>query len=336
MDIINTGCHHIFIGKGTTEKFSGSANAKNNFEQYAKEAVNQTKDNVSTQEYTFNADSEVKNHFYNYLKASLRWDDFSETLAKSLLVAQQASQAQIAKMKKNVTPGSLLVIHCRQPQNIDILVLVKIEQEEVANAEDFEKLFGLPVDKKALNTAFITFENGKEPQLLVSKARAYWTSFLDVSPVRLDSVNTSNAFDAIDTQLKNVKRNHKADHLQLRNHLLTVLRNHQGKTIAYTDLIEEVFVNHNPIDSAFKPEELAAKLVDLPKKYKKPFDALFNVDMANVKAKRVKQTVMLTDKIELNITDAVDNLDQIIKPYDENGEKGIVIFSTDGYEHFKK
>ncbi|HIH0817162.1 TPA: hypothetical protein ACYHSI_001661 [Vibrio cholerae] len=240
-------------------------------------------------------------------------------------------------MKVKLTPGSLLVIHCKPSQNdIDILVLVKIEQEEVANAEDFEKLFGLPVDKKALNTAFITFEKNKEPQLLVSKARAYWTNFLDVSPIRLNSVNTANAFDAIDGQLKTVKRKYKADHLQLRNHLLTYLRNRSGQTISYSELIEVVFENHQPLDSNFKPKELAKKLIGLPKSYKKPFDSQFNVDMADVNAKRVKQTVMLTDKIELNINDAVDNLEQLIQPYEKNGEKGIVILSEYGYEHFKK
>ena len=337
MNILNTSCHHIFIGKGTIQKFNGTANATKNFQSFAKEAVKQTQGNVSTQEYTFNINSDVKSEFENYLIKSSSWDVFSAAMAGYLLAAQQTSQAQVANMKVKLTPGSLLVIHCKQPKNnINILVLVKIEQEEVANAEDFEKLFGLPVDKKALNTAFITFEKGKEPQLLVSKVRAYWAKFLDVLPVRLDNVNTANAFDAIDAQLKSVKRKYKADHLHLRNHLLTFLRNRSGQTISYNELIEVVFENHKPLDSNFKPEELTKKLINLPKTYKKPFDAQFNVDMVDVNAKRVKQTVMLTDKIELNIKDAVDNLDQLIQPFDKNGEKGIVIFSEEGYEYFKK
>ncbi|PMN54325.1 hypothetical protein BCT31_01880 [Vibrio lentus] len=335
MNILKTSCHHVFISKGTTQKFNGTLNATKNFQQFAKESVKQTQSNISTQEYTFNTNSDVKTEFENYLKNPSNWDVFSEMMAGYLLAEQQTSQAQVANMKVKLTPGSLLVIHCKPLQNdIDILVLVKIEQEEVANAEDFEKLFGLPVDKKALNTAFITFEKGKEPQLLVSKVRAYWTNFLDVSPVRLNSVNTSNAFDAIDTHLKTVKRKHKADHLQLRNHLLTFLRNRSGQTISYNELIEVVFENHKPLDSNFKPKELAKKLINLPKTHKKPFDVQFSVDMVDVNAKRVKQTIMLTDKIELNIKDAVDNLDQIIEPYEKNGEKGIVIFSKDGYDHF--
>ncbi|MBF9001998.1 hypothetical protein [Vibrio nitrifigilis] len=337
MNIFNTSCYHIFIGNGTTQKFKGTAAATKNFEQFAKEAVKQTQGNISTQEYTFNANSNVKTEFENYLINPSNWDVFSKTMAGYLLSEQQTSQAQVANMKVKLTPGSLLVIHCKPPHNnTDILVLVKIEQEEVASAEDFEKLFGLPVDKKALNTAFITFEKDQEPQLLVSKARAYWTKFLDVSPVRLDSVNTANAFDALDNQLKAVKRNHKADYLHLRNHLLTFLRNRSGQTISYNELIEVVFENHKPLDSNFKPEELAKKLINLPKTYKRPFDAQFNVDMINVNAKRVKQSVMLTDKIELNIKDAVDNLDQLIQPFEKNGEKGIVILSEDGYEYFKK
>ncbi|WP_375751559.1 hypothetical protein [Vibrio sp. HN007] len=338
MKYINTSCHHLFIEQGTYEQFKGGAEAIKNFQEFARSSVKLTQENENTQEYLFNDDSSVKSEFEAYMDDPNHWDVFSERLAASLLEEQQDSQKKLDSFKRKVkvTPGSLLLIHCKPSDNdVEVLVLIKMEQEEVANVEDFEHLFGLPTEKKALNTALVTFEKGKEPALWVSRANAYWIKFLDVSPIRSSSVNTSNAFDAIDGQLNKLKKDFKADHLLIRNHLLTYLRNHDGETISYQDIIETVVLEHKPVDSNFKPKEVADKLLALPGKAKKSFDKQFEVDMSSVKAKR-KSVISLTDKIELNLKDGIANLNEIIEPYDSSGRKGIIIYSEQGYEHFKK
>ncbi|WP_070969086.1 hypothetical protein [Vibrio sonorensis] len=339
MKYLNTSCHHLFIDKGTHEKFKGGAEAINNFQEFARSSVKLTQENENTQEYLFNHGSSVKSEFEAYMDDPNHWDVFSERLAASLLGEQQESQKNLDRFKRKVkvTPGSLLLIHCKPSDNdVETLVLIKMEQEEVANVEDFEHLFGLPTEKKALNTALVTFEKGKEPALWVSRANAYWIKFLDVSPIRSSSVNTSNAFDAIDGQLNKFKKDFKADHLLVRNHLLTYLRNHDGDTISYQDIIETVVLAHKPVDSKFKPNEWAKRLLELPKKTKKTFDKQFEVDMSSVKAKR-KSVISLTDKIDLNLKDGIENINEVIEPFDDrSGRKGIIIYSEQGYEHFMK
>lgn len=338
MQYMNTNCFHIDIQKGTYSEFVGNASSKQNFQDFAKEAVRHTQSNNNAQEFIFNTDSQVKSEFLKYKDNSSHWKVMCEKFSADLLVEQQISQKSIDHLKKKVTPGSLLIIHCKPTVDVDLLVLVKMEQEEFANVVDFEHQYGLPTEKKALNTALIRFEKGSTTSLLVSRTNAFWIKFLDIYPVRSDNVNTANAFNAIDTALRKVKRDgYKADYVALRNHLITYLRNNQGKTVVYTELVDTVFGAHKSLDENFLATQFANSLRDLPKKKtgKQAFDPHFQIDMEDVKAKKRTISISLTDKIELNLKDGIENLDETIRPYEDNGRKGIVVFSDEGFEHFK-
>ncbi|PTQ05768.1 MULTISPECIES: nucleoid-associated protein [Vibrio] len=338
MKYMNTSCYHLFIETGEYKKFVGNANSSANFQDFAKLAVAHTQNNENTQEFIFNEGSSVEIEFLKYLEHTPHWQVLCEESSASLLDAQQVSQKRIEHLDKKVTPGSLLLIHCKPPEaNVDILVLVKMEQEEFASVVDFEHQYGLPTEKKALNTALIRFESGKPASLLVSRANAFWIKFLDVYPVRSDNVNTANAFNAIDGALKKVKRDgFKADHTALRNHLITYLRNNHGQTVVYNELVETVFGQHKALDKQFVAKDFADELLKLPakKKGKHAFDPHFQINMTDVKAKK-KTVINLTDKIDLSLKDGIDNLDETILPYEEHGRKGVIIFSDEGFEHFK-
>lgn len=339
MQYMNTNCYHIDIQKDTYSEFIGNASSKQNFQDFAKEAVKHTQNANNAQEFIFNNSSLVQSEFFTYQEHHPHWAVMCEKFSAELLDKQQVSQRSIDHLKKKVIPGSLLIIHCKPEANVDLLVLVKMEQEEFANVIDFEHQYGLPTEKKALNTALIRFEKGNPTSLLVSRTNAFWVKFLDIYPVRSDNVNTANAFNAIDTALKKVKRDgFKADHLALRNHLITYLRNNEGKTVIYTELVDTVFGAHKPLDKNFLATNFTHSLRDLPKKKtgKQAFDPHFQIDMKDVKAKKRTIFIGLTDKIELSLKDGIENLDETILPYEENGRKGIIVFSDEGFEHFKK
>lgn len=340
MNYMNTSCYHIFIDKGNYKKFEGNPNSIANFQEFAKLAVDHTQKNENTQEYIFNESSIIKNEFLEYKNSPEHWETLCKEFSSTLLGAQQTSQKRIEHLDKKVTPGSLLLIHCK-PSNIntDILVLVKMEQEEFASVIDFEHQYGLSTGKKALNTALITFEPNNTSNMLVSRANAFWIKFLDISPVRSNNINTANAFNAIDGALKKVKLDgFKADHLALRNHLITYLRNSEGLLISYTELIDTIFTAHQPIDENFKSTDLVNELKELPKKKKDKlaFDTHFQIDLVDVKAKKRKNTIDLTDKIELNLKDGIENLEDIITSHEFDGRKCIIIYTDEGFEYFKK
>lgn len=338
MQYMNTSCYHLFIDKGEYKKFVGNVNSTANFQEFAKLAVAHTQGNENTQEFIFNDGSVVEEEFLKYVDSPTHWLVLCEEFSARLLESQQVSQKRMENLKTTITPGSLLLIHCKPPEaNADILVLVKMEQEEFASVVDFEHQYGLPTEKKALNTALIRFESGKPTSMLVSRANAFWIKFLDVYPVRSDILNTSNAFNAIDKSLRKVKQDgFKADHTALRNHLITYLRNNNGKTVVYDELVDTVFDQHKPLNKEFSAKNFADNLKALraKKKGKLAFDPHFQIDMSDVKARK-NTKIDLTDKIELNLKDGIDNLEETILPYEEHGRKGVIIFSDEGFEHFK-
>lgn len=330
-------CYHIFIENNVVKKFSGNKASQANFESFSKDAVKATQENSNSQIFTFKNDSLVKTGFLEHLNGSLLWDDLCRRFAETFLSEQIVSQNKISKMKKKITPGSLLVIHYQDNNTNDVLILIKIEQEEVANAASFERIFAILLEKQALNTAFAIFEKSKETSLLISRTNAFWVQFLGVTPLRENRVNTFNVFKSIDAALKTTRRRgFKSDYLSLRNHFITYLRNNDGMSIAYNDLVTTVFDAHKSIDQKFDSVEFAKKIRKIPsvRKGDKAFDLQFEVDMVDVKAKLVNTKIELTDKIELNLKDGVENLEQIIHPYDEGGVKGIIICSEEGYKYF--
>ncbi|MCD9509519.1 hypothetical protein [Photobacterium phosphoreum] len=342
MQYINQSCYHLFIDKGSFIKFEGNADSEKNFQEFAKIAVTHTEKNENKQEYLFNEKSLVHSIFTNYINQVSTWDLLCRDLSKKLLATQKESQRSIDHWDRKVIPGSLLIIHCKQnnSQN-DILVLVKMEQEEFAKVNDFEHEYGLPTEKKALNTAFIIFEKNKSPSMLVSRANAFWINFLDVSPVRSDTVNTANIFKSIDSLLNRKVKNEgfKSDYVSLRNHLLTYLRNNEGQPVQYTDLVATVFNAHKPLDVNFKSNEFVTELEKLPNKKKTSklsFDTNFQVDLTDVKANKINTKISLTDKIELNIKDGIENLTDTIKPHESDGRKGIIIYTDEGFDWFKR
>lgn len=338
MDLINCSCYHLFIDTGKQNKFVENKSSKQNFITFSKTALEKVTESISSQEFVFKPISLVKEEFLKYKDDANYWEAFCEILSSELISTQQQSQKTVSHLGKKVTPGSLLIIHCRPTGNdVDILFLIKMEQEEFAHVQDFSSLHGLPFEKKALNTAFITFKNNGD-ELQISRTSAFWINFLSAVPLRESRLNTTNAFKAIDNVLTRKVKNEgfKSDHIALRNHLLTYLRNHANEVVSYNEMIEVIFTKHKPHQSAFKPNEIATHLKSLALKEKSTFDSQFCIDMSDVKAKRRKIPIILNEGIELNLSDGVANLEETIKPFEEDGRKGIVIFSDEGYLHFQR
>ncbi|AYO15035.1 hypothetical protein D0812_11660 [Vibrio owensii] len=339
MHFINCSCYHLSIENGTYAKFVEKQNSRENFRDFAATALEKVVENGSTQQYVFQNDSDVKKEFLTYLSNADYWTVFCELMTGYLISSQQISQKSVERMGRKVTPGSLLLIHYKPTDNdVDVLVLIKMEQEEFASVEDFEHQFGLPAEKRALNTAVITFSENDKQELYVSRTLAFWVNFLGVTPLREDRLNTFNAFKAIDKTLTTKVKNkgYKADHLMLRNHLLTYLRNKSNDVVSYQELIEEIFAKHVPLNRDFDAKSLVSDLQKHPSKSKDGFDGQFRVNMEDINAKRRKLPIALSDGIELNLTDGVLGLEETIIPHEEDGRKGIIIFSEVGYDHFKK
>ena len=77
--------------------------------------------------------------------------------------------------------------------------------------------------------------------------------------------------------------------------------------------------------------KLKEKIERLSEKYK--FDNIFQ-KTPRVVTDKFKDTIPLTDEIELKLKQDILNIERIIKPYkDRQGNKYIMVLSTDGYRY---
>ena len=71
----------------------------------------------------------------------------------------------------------------------------------------------------------------------------------------------------------------------------------------------------------------------VPEKYN--CDSQFHIDKNSIKARITTTKISLTDKINLELLDSVDNLNNVISSAENsNGEKGIFIKTEKGYKDF--
>lgn len=334
-------CYHIIVEDNKVDKFEGSVQSTSNFHEYAQKILKSLSDEDKLQEYQFDDNSTVKQTYLNYLddQNTNNWNQFHAELANNLLLLQSEAQKKVAHLERIVTPGSLLAIHEKQENGEDLLVLIKIEHNKVADSKNFEEMFGLPLQKPALKAAVIHYDKDKIFSVFISNIpfSRYWVNLLQASPVRENKVNTLNAIEAVEHTLKvSLKTKHKADYLSLRNSMLTYFRSNEGDTIDYNDFVGTVFDSYTPYDDSLKIPVLTQKLLTLPNNKNATFERQFMIDMANCKKRLFKTSIALSDDIDLTLKKEITDLEDNIEAYEKDGRQGIIIYSEDGYQYFKK
>ena len=333
-------CYHIVVDEAKIQKFIGNEESTVNFHSYSQFIFKGLTESGKLQDHQFDNDSKIKQEYLNYLKDQTKatWNTFHELLANSLLSHQTESQRKANNLKKKITTGSLLAIHNKN-EDSDTLVLINIEHNKVADTKFFEEMLALPLEKPALKAAIISYNKDQIFSIGVSNApfARYWDKLLQTTPVRENKVNTLNAIEKVEHLLKtSVRKNYKADYIDLRNGMLIYFRNNEGNNINYDDFVGTVFDQHIPRDKNFKKDILVEKLLQLPDNNKTPFDRQFMVDMKDCNKNLLKTSIALSNDIDLTLKKGIDDLEDSIEAYENDGRKGIIIYSEEGHRYFKE
>lgn len=260
------------------------------------------------------------------------FDNIANRLLRKEIDAQE-KYGHFTKLQK----GSLIQSLVEFEEEL-FLLISKVEHESFLNTEDLVKQIGLPFEKKALKICLIKFtEDNDIGDIIVSdsnvKISQYWVKdFLELKEKNSDERNTLIAFNSIDLILtRKLKRQSPSDYTILRNSLIGYFKSQEE--FSFDNMLNTVFGQYEPekpevvnIDSI---KELIAKLPE-----EKGFDKRFSVISKEIKA-RIKKIVKISDKIELNLKDHIEQLKHIIKSKElPNGEKVITI-KTDNQEAFE-
>jgi len=159
----------------------------------------------------------------------------------------------------------------------------------------------------------------------------WWKDFLELEEKRTDESNTKTVFAAFDSFLgSKLQSKYPADYTHLFNDMLRIFK--REKRFSFKKFVGDVFDGYRVIDPKLDIKKLkqdAERLLD-----KKTFDATFNLAAETI-TKRFKRTYTLTDEIELQISNSIENLETTVFGLGlQDGTKGVFVKSEKGYNQF--
>jgi len=261
----------------------------------------------------------------------------SRGIAERLLAKEIESQSRM-NLKVELVKGIVVVSLVRFTDRPDKIIISKADYNEYLDAESYKNRTGFPLKKK-IYKAFIADadELHNITRVAVFDTNSvftvyWWRDFLELKEVHTDEFNTENAFDAIEEAvLDPIKKKHKADYINLWNATVHYFR--VKDEFSADDFISQIISGYRPFDPSLNTTELETKA---RKEFsKEKFDNRFAI-VSGVVSKRFKKSISLTPQIDLNFKSDIQNLDNTIMRYKEpNGEKWVMIRSSEGYEYFK-
>lgn len=319
----------------TAENFSN----EQNIHDYIWELVTNCTDSDGDREYSFEPTLlTMQNHIKQIILDNNR-DDICVQIADKLLVVENNTKEQIARLKKDIPKGILMISYIKMTETEYKIVITKADYTEFLEELTGDKKSGLPTKKKIFKSFIMNFtmvddcyDIGKivtYDSNTTTKAIYWWRIFLELREVRDDEKNTLTAYQAIKKDiLEPIRKKHPEDYLYLRNATIAYFRGEgEFDLVHYRD---NILGNYQPVDNALKTTELKSKVDKLPEKHK--FDPVFQ-KKTDVVRDKFKDIIKLTDEIELKIKQDIINIKRVIKPHtDGEGKQYVMILSTEGYK----
>lgn len=291
--------------------------------------------NPDKRKYTFKEGStQVKSSIQKIISSVDDIEDVLQQNAQRLLEKEVKAEKLMANMNRHIQRGSLLHIHFKQNER-DRLLICKAEHDEILNVITFNINRGLNIKKKVFK-AFLIYLKTEEfdEELYVNdkhNSKYWWEGFLELNQSQSDEINTEKSVNQIISILNRNKKKqeNKLDSAFLRNNIIGYFRSNEHFNLtSFIDSIRD-YKPHNkkyPIEKVIEGFE---KLKD-----NKSFDNQFKI-IADKIGKNKTNTIKLGQGIYLNLEKDIDNLNQILKPYNEGGEVGLTIVSDEAW-HFIK
>lgn len=264
--------------------------------------------------------------------------DMSLTIAQRFLRIESKTITETANLKGEIPEGLLIQVLFEDDDGITKIVISKSDNADYLGKDDLLKHQGFPIKKKMYKAFLVDFDQAKIPGKVYvldttsTLSKYWWSDFLELDEVNTDTYNTNKAFDSIDQKvLQGIKKAFPADHNILKNRVIGYFKS--TDKFALDDFIDKAIGAYNPDDPAFDVEGFKNKIRGLPAK--ENFDSQFNLVPEEIKARRLKNVVHLSDEIDLVIKDNVKDYENVIKAVEEKGVKYIKIRTDSGYKAFK-
>ena len=256
-------------------------------------------------------------------------------LAERLLDEEKQAQESIGAMQQ-LQKGSLVLAHF---QSVDesIVMLAKVEFELFLNVDSVQSEEGLPFGRKTFKSALFRFKPSSalpaEIKIHDSNGRPskyWWEGFLEVAEAKSDEDNTKELFLVSEKILeKRLRKRTPVDYHQVRNSMLGFLRTKQS--FEFDDFLDHSIGSHDFQDTEVDSIALRKEIKDAADK--KHIDHQFAPQSEALNNKRMYFQAPLNELMTLTVKGEVDP--NQIAVYNKAGKKGVLVYGSQGYNHFK-
>ncbi len=314
-----------------------------NVNTYILELLQNVSENEGDREYVFEDGSITMKTYLNQFIIGDDRDTTSEDIARRLLQKETIAQEKRAHLKYPIQKGVLIISYVQMTETENKIIISKADYNEFIEEITGNLKSGLPTKKKIFKAFIANVSNDGEFDeitklvtfdLNTTKATYWIKDFLELVEVRNDEKNTLTAYNAVKRDILNPlrkKKEYKADWLCLSNATIAYFRGEGEFDIAhYRDTI---IGSYQPMEESLEKDKLKEKITKLPEKYK--FDNKFSKKPGVVKD-RFKNTIKLSEEMDLIIKHDVANPKRTFKAYETEGRKYIAILSDEGFDYAQK
>lgn len=263
----------------------------------------------------------------------------AESIADKLLRTEVDMQIQVAPMNVQIKQGSLFQSLLRDENGHYLYIIAKVEHQSWIDSDSLRRSIGFPGDKlnvwksavflMNLEQNGITFEHIK---VYTDNAAKYWSQkFLELDEVSTDERNTSEAFKAIETELKrSVKKVSEFDYIHLRNAVITYMKT--NRQIDYPQMVTDIFAEYIPECGNLNMRSIVINMRGLPGK--RNFDQQFTSIPSEVKAKRSVKYRPISG-IEVHIADDIADMESNICSFCDHDQRRFLRIACPDEETFR-
>lgn len=328
--------HHIDINADKADLHLPSPNS-NDLQAYVQFLFEMITKKEDHRYFRFQSDTtEVKGCIYDLIMDGTNYEDKCLAIANRLLRKEKEAQEKYGHLK-DIQRGSLIQTQI-QSDGKKIFIIAKIDLDPFLDEFDLKKKSGLPFERFLLKSCLLEYNLSNELEKIslydsTPRIANYWyKEFLEAEELNTDEHNTNVAFKAIDNEFTmKLKNKFPSDYTFLRNNLIGYFRTND--VFVFNNMINYVFGEYQSIDPALDLELFKQRIRELPQK--KNFDERFTIVHGLISA-RYKRIINLTDQIDLNLKSDIENLSDVIKAQDVNGEKYVMIKTEKGYNIFRR
>ena len=258
-------------------------------------------------------------------------EELLENIPKRLLKYEISTQKDIDKLGTKIRKGCLLQAYIKKDGK-NYFIITKIEATDGLDMTELKMRDILLSSKKIIKSALFEInEAGEFGDIFLSDTNAniskYWyDDFFELEEVTTDEMNNQKTYGIVMKEIKkNIEKTSPSDYTFCRNACIIFFKTKE--TFDLNDAVNDIFLSYDFENKEIKKEDIIEKIKR--KIDKENLDTQFTLKKDVIKNRLTKMRKRVNKEISIEIDGGVENIKDNIYSTEQNGEKYIIIKSTE-------